>query len=58
MNSPLLSGAAHVRALLDALPALDTTVLDDWGTQLATVLVGGGRLLGRSGRAASSAFSP
>ena len=46
MTAPLLSGAAHVRALLDALPALDTDRLDAWGRHLAAVLVGGGRLLG------------
>ena len=45
MTAPLLSGAAHVRALLEALPALDTDRLDDWGRRLAGVLVGGGRLL-------------
>ena len=54
MTAPLLSGAAHVRALLDALPALDTDKLDDWGRRLAAVLVGGGRLLsaGNGGSAA------
>lgn len=53
-HPPLLSGAAHVRALLDALPHLDTERLDRWGTQLADVLVGGGRLLsaGNGGSAA------
>ncbi len=56
MTAPLLSGAAHVRALLDALPALDTDRLDGWGRQLATVLVGGGRLLcaGNGGSAAQA----
>jgi phosphoheptose isomerase len=51
---PLLSGRAHVRALLDALPHLDTDLLDDWGRRLAAVLVGGGRLLaaGNGGSAA------
>ena len=54
MSTPLLSGAAHVRALLEALPQLDTDVLDRWGAQLADVLVGGGRLLsaGNGGSAA------
>ena len=54
MTAPLLSGAAHVRALLDALPSLDTDTLDDWGRRLAAVLVGGGRLLsaGNGGSAA------
>lgn len=54
MTAPLLSGAAHVAALLEALPRLDTDVLDRWGTQLADVLVGGGRLLsaGNGGSAA------
>jgi len=53
---PLLSGAAHVRALLDALPHLDTDRLDRWGAQLAGVLVGGGRLLaaGNGGSAAQA----
>ena len=53
---PLLSGAAHVRALLEALPALDTDRLDAWGTHLAAVLVGGGRLLcaGNGGSAAQA----
>lgn len=54
MTTPLLSGADHVRALLDALPRLDTDVLDAWGRHLAGVLVGGGRLLsaGNGGSAA------
>ena len=54
MTAPLLSGAAHVRALREALPQLDTDLLDDWGTRLADVLVGGGRLLsaGNGGSAA------
>ena len=56
MSAPLLSGAAHVRALLDALPHLDTDTLDDWGRRLAAVLVGGGRLLvaGNGGSAAQA----
>ena len=56
MTAPLLSGAAHVRALLDALPALDTDRLDGWGRHLASVLVGGGRLLcaGNGGSAAQA----
>ena len=56
MTAPLLSGAAHVRALLDALPALDTDRLDAWGVSLASVLVGGGRLLcaGNGGSAAQA----
>jgi phosphoheptose isomerase len=56
MRTPLLSGAAHVRALLEALPQLDTDVLDDWGRRLAGVLVGGGRLLvaGNGGSAAQA----
>ena len=40
MTAPLLSGGAHVRALLDALPSLDTDRLDAWGAHLASVLVG------------------
>ena len=54
MTAPLLSGGAHVRALLDALPSLDTDRLDAWGVHLASVLVGGGRLLcaGNGGSAA------
>lgn len=56
MTAPLLSGAAHVRALLDVLPHLDTGRLDAWGTTLADVLVGGGRLLvaGNGGSAAQA----
>ena len=56
MTAPLLSGAAHVRALLDALPSLDTDRLDAWGVHLASVLVGGGRLLcaGNGGSAAQA----
>jgi phosphoheptose isomerase len=56
MTSPLLSGADHVAALLRALPALDTDRLDDWGSRLADVLVGGGRLLcaGNGGSAAQA----
>jgi phosphoheptose isomerase len=56
MTAPLLSGAAHVRALLDALPQLDTDRLDRWGRHLAAVLVGGGRLLcaGNGGSAAQA----
>jgi D-sedoheptulose 7-phosphate isomerase len=54
MTAPLLSGTAHVRALLEALPSLDTDRIDDWGRRLADVLVGGGRLLsaGNGGSAA------
>ena len=56
MSTPLLSGAAHVSALLDALPHLDTERLDLWGRRLAEVLVGGGRLLvaGNGGSAAQA----
>ncbi len=56
MTAPLLSGRAHVRALLDALPSLDTDRLDAWGVHLASVLVGGGRLLcaGNGGSAAQA----
>lgn len=52
----LLSGRAHVAALLAALPRLDTDRLDDWGVRLAGVLVGGGRLLvaGNGGSAAQA----
>jgi phosphoheptose isomerase len=52
----LLSGRAHVRALLAVLPALDTDHLDRWGRHLAGVLVGGGRLLaaGNGGSAAQA----
>jgi D-sedoheptulose 7-phosphate isomerase len=54
--SPLLSGADHVQALLDALPAVETGRLDRWGTELGGVLVGGGRLLaaGNGGSAAQA----
>jgi phosphoheptose isomerase len=56
VTAPLLSGRDHVAALLDALPALDTDLLDDWGQRLAAVLVGGGRLLvaGNGGSAAQA----
>ena len=56
MTAPLLSSRAHVAALLEALPLLDTDVLDDWGRRLADVLVGGGRLLvaGNGGSAAQA----
>jgi phosphoheptose isomerase len=56
VSAPLLSGGAHVQALLDALPHLDTDRLDAWGRQLAGVLVGGGRLLcvGNGGSAAQA----
>ena len=54
--TPLLSGRDHVAALLDALPMLDTDLCDAWGTRLADVLVGGGRLLvaGNGGSAAQA----
>jgi phosphoheptose isomerase len=56
VTPPLLSGADHVQALLDALPLLDTDRLDSWGRRLADVLVGGGRLLcaGNGGSAAQA----
>ena len=56
MSTPLLSGRAHVSALLEALPLLDVDRVDDWGTRLAAVLVGGGRLLvaGNGGSAAQA----
>jgi len=56
VTTPLLSGRDHLAALLTALPALDTERLDRWGRQLATVLVGGGRLLvaGNGGSAAQA----
>jgi len=55
-SSPLLSGRAHVEALLAALPLIDTDRLDAWGRHLAGVLVGGGRLLvaGNGGSAAQA----
>ena len=56
MTVPLLSGRAHVAALLEALPLLDVDRLDEWGVRLASVLVGGGRLLvaGNGGSAAQA----
>jgi len=56
MTPLLLSGRSHVRALLAALPQLDTDTLDGWGRHLAAVLVGGGRLLvaGNGGSAAQA----
>jgi phosphoheptose isomerase len=54
--TPLLSGAAHVQALLTALPLLDVDRLDAWGRHLAGALVGGSRLLvaGNGGSAAQA----
>jgi D-sedoheptulose 7-phosphate isomerase len=56
--SSLPVGRAHVRALLGPLAALEHDVprIDAWGGQLATVLVGGGRLLavGNGGSAAQA----
>ena len=56
MTAPLLSGRAHVAALLEALPLLDVDTVDAWGVRLAAVLVGGGRLLvaGNGGSAAQA----
>ena len=56
MSAPLLSGRAHVAALLEALPLLDVDTVDGWGVRLASVLVGGGRLLvaGNGGSAAQA----
>ena len=55
-TTPLLSGRAHVNALLRTLPLLDTDLVDAWGVRLAAVLVGGGRLLvaGNGGSAAQA----
>ena len=52
----LLSGRQHVLALAHALPGLDTDLLDRWGTHLARVLIGSGRLLtaGNGGSAAQA----
>ena len=54
--APVLAGRDHVAALLQALPRLDTDRCDAWGTRLAAVLVGGGRLLvaGNGGSAAQA----
>ena len=58
MNPPLPTGRAHLRRLLDALPALERDVdrLDAWGRHLAGVLLAGGRLLaaGNGGSAAQA----
>ncbi len=56
MTRPLLTGRAHVDALLDALQRLDTDRVDAWGRRLADVLTGGGRLLvaGNGGSAAQA----
>jgi len=56
MTAPLLSGRAHLAALLEALPLLDVETVDAWGVRLAGVLVGGGRLLvaGNGGSAAQA----
>ncbi|MCU1675543.1 MAG: phosphoheptose isomerase [Frankiales bacterium] len=46
----------HVDDLVTQLGRLDTTVLDEWGQQLARVVMGGGRLLvcGNGGSAAQA----
>ncbi len=56
MTRALLTGRAHVDALLDALPRLDIDQVDAWGRRLADVLAGGGRLLvaGNGGSAAQA----
>jgi D-sedoheptulose 7-phosphate isomerase len=56
MTTPLNTGRAHLAALVEALPRLEAHVdrLDAWGSHLADVLLGGGRLLsaGNGGSAA------
>src|SRR5918998_5367632 len=58
MNGPLLTGHAHLAALVEPLRALEREVprIDGWGRRLADVLVGGGRLLaaGNGGSAAQA----
>lgn len=56
MTTPMLSGRAHVAALVAALPGLDTDRLDNWGSRLAAVLLEGGRVLvaGNGGSAAQA----
>jgi D-sedoheptulose 7-phosphate isomerase len=55
---PLPVGRAHLAALTQALGDLDAEVgrIDEWGSRLAQVLVGGGRLLaaGNGGSAAQA----
>lgn len=48
------AGLAHITALVSALAALDTRLLDSWGRRLARVLGRGGRVLvaGNGGSAA------
>ena len=55
-GAPLLTGRAHLAAAVDALRELDSEVdrVDRWGRHLATVLLGGGRLL-TAGNGGSSA---
>jgi D-sedoheptulose 7-phosphate isomerase len=58
MSGPLLTGQAHLAALVGPLRALERDVprIDGWGRRLADVLVGGGRLLaaGNGGSAAQA----
>jgi phosphoheptose isomerase len=55
-REPLLTGRAHLAALTEALFAMEDEVerLEGWGRHLASVLLGGGRLLvaGNGGSAA------
>ena len=55
-GEPLLTGRAHLAALSEALFAMEAEVerLEGWGRHLASVLLGGGRLLaaGNGGSAA------
>lgn len=57
-NGPVLTGKAHLAALAAPLAALEADVdrIEEWGLHLATVLVGGGRLLavGNGGSAAQA----
>lgn len=55
-SRPLPTGREHVAALMDALPRLDTELVDRWAAALTPVLLGGGRLLvaGNGGSAAQA----
>jgi D-sedoheptulose 7-phosphate isomerase len=58
VTAPLATGRAHVTALQQALTDLERDIdrIDDWGRAIASVILGGGRLLavGNGGSAAQA----